>query len=128
MLRQRCGPHTDPVPYPNDPPRRGEVYWFDFNPARGSEQAGNRPAVVISQDSFNRRMPVVIIAALTTSVRRGSPVAVHLPAGQPLDREGSILAFQVMTADKSRLKNYAGRLTSSQLLQLDAALRTSFGL
>lgn len=73
-------------------------------------------------------MPVVIIAALTTSVRRGSPVAVHLPAGQPLDREGSILAFQVMTADKSRLKNYAGRLTSSQLLQLDAALRTSFGL
>ncbi|MEU7952596.1 type II toxin-antitoxin system PemK/MazF family toxin [Micromonospora chalcea] len=116
------------MPYPSEPPRRGEVYWFDFDPARGSEQAGERPAVVISLDSFNQRMPVVIIAALSTKVRLGSRVSVHLPAGQPLPKEGSVLAFQVMTADKSRLKDFAGRLSKSQLQQLDDALRLSFGL
>jgi mRNA-degrading endonuclease toxin of MazEF toxin-antitoxin module len=78
-------------------------------------------------------MPTVVVAALTTSVRDStragrSPVSVFLPAGQPLPDEGSLLAFQVMTIDKVRLAQYIARLTPVQLVQVDAALRTSFGL
>jgi mRNA-degrading endonuclease toxin of MazEF toxin-antitoxin module len=73
-------------------------------------------------------MNTVVVAALTTRVRRGSSVAVYLPAGQPLSREGSILAFQVMTLDQSRLERLAGQLSAAQLAQLDAALQVAFGL
>ena len=84
--------------------------------------------MVISLDSFNRRMATVVIAAVTTNVREGSPVSVTLPAGRPLARRSSVLAFQVMTAAQDRLRDYLGSLDSAQLRQLDNALRTSFGL
>ncbi|MGK3939785.1 type II toxin-antitoxin system PemK/MazF family toxin [Streptomyces caeruleatus] len=109
-------------------PRRGDVYWVDFDPARGSEQAGRRPAVVISLDSYNRRMPTVLIAAITTTVREGSPVQVTLEAGDPLPRRSSILGFQIMTIDQSRLQNQVGRLRPEQLEELKKVLALCFGL
>ncbi|WP_440070984.1 type II toxin-antitoxin system PemK/MazF family toxin [Streptosporangium sp. OZ121] len=42
------------MPHPSDPPKRGEIYWVDHNPARGSEQAGMRPGVIISRDSLQQ--------------------------------------------------------------------------
>lgn len=109
-------------------PKRGEIYWVDFDPARGSEQAGHRPAVVISLDSFNARMNTVVIAALTTKIRPGSPIQVYLPAGSPLPEEGAILGFQVMTADQTRLGRYGGALTKTQLAELDQVISLCFGL
>jgi mRNA interferase MazF len=116
------------VAYPATSPKRGEIYWVDFNPARGSEQTGRRPAVVISLDSFNSRMPVVVIAGVTTAVRPGSPIQVHLPAGSPLERESAVLGFQVMTVDQARLESYAGVLTKDQLDELDQVVSRCFGL
>ncbi|MEV0838504.1 type II toxin-antitoxin system PemK/MazF family toxin [Actinocatenispora sera] len=117
------------MPYPENAPRRGEIYWFEWNPSRGSEQRGRRPAVVISPDMRNARMPTLVIAALTTNTTRvGSAISVYLPQGRPLDKEGTILAFQVMTASKERLLNYAGCLGSDQLRELDRALKVAFGL
>jgi mRNA interferase MazF len=116
------------VPHPQTPPRRGEIYWVDFNPVIGSEQAGRRPAVVISINSFNRIMRTVVVLPLTTTIRTGSPVAVVLPAGRPLREPSSILAFQPKTIDKSRLQNYAGALDAAQLTALEQAIKVSFGL
>lgn len=121
------------MPFPGSRPLRGEIYWLDHNPARGSEQAGVRPAVVVSRREFNQGTPVVVVAAITSSpralaMRRSSPVCVHLPQGQPTPEESLILGFQVMTAAQARLEGYIGTLTAPQLLQLDAALRLSFGL
>jgi mRNA-degrading endonuclease toxin of MazEF toxin-antitoxin module len=106
---------------------------MDWSPGRGSEQLGDRPSVVISLNVYNRNMPTVVVAACTTTVkshvREGkSPVAVYLPAGQPLPEEGSVLGFQVMTASQERLRRYAGRLTAAQMAAVDQALATSFGL
>ncbi|MFE0861454.1 type II toxin-antitoxin system PemK/MazF family toxin [Streptomyces rochei] len=109
-------------------PRRGDIYWVDFNPARGSEQAGHRPAVVISLDSYNQRMRTVLIAAITTTVREGSRVQLTLEAGDPLPRRSSILGFQVMTIDQSRLQKHAGRLRPEQLEDLNGVLALCFGL
>jgi mRNA interferase MazF len=121
------------VPHPDDDPQRGEIYWVDWSPGRGSEQTGRRPSLVISLDSFNRRMPTIVVAALTTAVREStrqgrSPVSVYLPAGHPLPHEGSVLAFQVSTIAKERLEDYAGDLSANQMLAVDAAIRTSFGI
>ncbi|MFC9687634.1 type II toxin-antitoxin system PemK/MazF family toxin [Kribbella sp. NPDC056951] len=110
-----------------DAPRKGEIYWVDFDPARGSEQAGHRPAVIISTSSWNRLMNVVTVAALTTRVKHGK-MAVYLPVGKPLDKEGEILPFQIMSIDKRRLEDYAGCLSDEQVAELDAKLKLCWGL
>jgi len=121
------------VPYPESPPLRGEIYWVDWSPGRGSEQLGLRPAVIISSDDRNRAMPTCVVAACTTAVRpltrQGrSPVSLFLPAGQPMAREGCVLAFQVMTIDKTRLQDYDSALTAGQVTELKTKIRTSFDL
>lgn len=118
------------MPYPQTKPARGEIYWIDWSPARGSEQAGHRPGVVISVDSFNRRMPVVCVAALTTKIKPGigTGISVLLPAGSPLPEAGQILPFQVMTIDQDRLQKYAGTLTPAQLQDVTKKLRLCWGL
>lgn len=121
------------IDFSGDPPRRGEVFWADLNPARGSEQAGHRPVLVISTDSFNARMKVVVTAALTTSVRDStregrSPVSVFLPEGEPLDKEGCVLAFQITTLAHERLEKLAGELTPEQMRHVDRAIAISFGI
>jgi mRNA-degrading endonuclease toxin of MazEF toxin-antitoxin module len=83
---------------------------------------------VISLDSFNRNMPVVVIAAMTHTVRPGSRIQVHLPAGQPMRDEGAILGFQVATIDQVRLGRYEGTLTKNQLQQLNEVISRCFGL
>jgi mRNA interferase MazF len=115
------------VPYPESPPRRGEIYWVDFSPARGSEQAGRRPAVVISLDSFNSHMPVVVVAAITTKIKSFN-FTVDLPQGQPLEEHSQILAFQVTTIDQSRLDGYLGALDAQQVVDLKNALGTAWGI
>lgn len=108
--------------------RRGEIYWIDWNPARGSEQAGRRPAVVISSDQANRALPVVTVAAITRTIREGSPIAMVLEAGEPLPFRSSILSFQVMTIDKHRLLDLAGELSTVQLAELATTMRKVWGL
>lgn len=108
-------------------PHRGEIFYIDFNPARGSEQAGRRPGVVISLDSFNAKLPVVVVAAVTSKVR-SSPICVHLPAGSPLPQASMIMPFQVVTVDQSRLESYCGALDAAQLLDLEHKMRLCWGL
>ena len=107
--------------------RRGDVYWVDFNPARGSEQAGVRPGCIISLDSFNRVMPVVIVAAVTTKLKF-SKLAVHLPVGKPLPEASEILPFQLLTVDKTRLRDYMGSLTVAQIADLEHKMKVCWGL
>jgi mRNA interferase MazF len=110
-------------------PRRGEIYWVDFDNSRGSEQTGRRPAVVITTDLFNSRMPVIVVAAITRKVKRWVPlVAVTLPAGRPLPHECQILVFQVRTVDKSRLTGCLGQLDINQVEELKKVMRVAWAL
>ncbi|WP_162872970.1 type II toxin-antitoxin system PemK/MazF family toxin [Austwickia chelonae] len=108
-------------------PQRGEVYWVDFDPARGSEQAGHRPAVVISVNSFNSRFPTVVVAAVTTTTKR-SKLGVLLPAGQPCEQESMVMPWQVLTVDQSRLDGQIGALNEEQVRELNRTLMLCWGL
>lgn len=87
-----------------------------------------RPAVVVSIESFNADMPVVIVAAITSKIKLAYRATVILPVGRPLTRTSQILAFQVITIDKSRLGQYLGCLDAAQLRELENALRYVLGL
>ena len=77
-------------------PERGDVVWLEFNPQAGSEQAGRRPALVISPGSYNRKVGLAIVCPVTSRVK-GYPFEVELPRG--FEIQGAILCDQVKNLD-----------------------------
>lgn len=77
-------------------PTRGDLIWLQFNPPAGHEQAGHRPAVVISPSSYNRRVGLALCCPVTSQVK-GYPFEVLLPQG--LGVEGAILSDQIKSLD-----------------------------
>lgn len=112
------------------PIRRGDVFWVDMNPVKGSEQAGRRPIVVIQNDVGNEAAPTVIVAPLTTkSFTKHYPINVHVPRGVAgLKENSTILLSQIRTIDKTRLDRKIGHLPPSYLKQADHAICISLGL
>jgi mRNA interferase MazF len=84
-------------------PARGDAVWITFNPQAGHEQAGRRPAVVLSPSSYNGKVGLAILCPVTSQVK-GYPFEVVLPAGFKLG--GVILADQVKSLDW-RVRNAA---------------------
>ena len=77
-------------------PRRGDTVWLTFNPQAGHEQAGRRPAVVLSPLSYNTKVGLALLCPITSAVK-GYPFEVNLPHGLPIS--GVILADQVKSLD-----------------------------
>jgi mRNA interferase MazF len=77
-------------------PERGDLIWLQFNPQAGHEQAGHRPAIVLSPASYNGRVGLALLCPITSQVK-GYPFEVALPPGLPLS--GVILSDQVKSLD-----------------------------
>jgi len=77
-------------------PARGDLVWLRFNPEAGHEQAGHRPALVISPSSYNRRVGLALCCPVTSQVK-GYPFEVLLPEG--LGVEGAVLSDQLESLD-----------------------------
>lgn len=109
--------------------KKGEIYYADLTPVVGSEQGGIRPVLIIQNDVGNRYSPTVIVAAITSrDSKHFLPTHVQLAGGRKLRRDSIVLLEQVRTIDRSRLREYIGRLEPSELLAVDQALTVSFGL
>ena len=77
-------------------PHRGDVMWVDFDPQVGREQAGRRPALVMSSRAYNGRAGLAVFCPITNRIR-GNPFEVAIPPGFPVT--GVILADQVKSQD-----------------------------
>jgi mRNA interferase MazF len=77
-------------------PDRGDLVWLEFNPQAGHEQAGRRPALVISPGAYNRRVGLALCCPVTSHVK-GYPFEVALPVGLPVT--GVVLSDQVKSLD-----------------------------
>ena len=110
--------------------RRGDLYWVDLEPTRGSEANETRPAVIVSNDAANRavertRRGVVTVVPVTSNTDRVRSFQVLLAAGDAgLTRESKAQAEQVRWVDAARLRGRIGALPPDALRHLDAALRT----
>ena len=110
--------------------RRGDIFYCDLNPYRGSEQGGVRPVLVIQNDTGNRHSPTVIIAAVTSkaNVKAKLPTHYYLDAGNGLVQPSLVLLEQIRTVDKRRLSGYIGRLDEEHIRGINHALAISIGL
>jgi len=87
-------------------PDAGDLIWTDFDPSRGREQAGRRPALVVSPALFTENTGLAVVCPITSRVRP-FPTSVVLPAGLPV--AGEILASHVRSIDTlARPVRYAG--------------------
>ena len=88
-------------------PRRGDLVWLNLNPQAGHEQAGHRPALVLSPLEYNEKSSVALFCPVTSTVK-GYPFEVDLPSGGPIG--GVVLADQVRSLDwRTRRLRFAGQ-------------------
>jgi mRNA interferase MazF len=77
-------------------PERGDIIWLVFDPQAGHEQAGRRPAMVISPIDYNGKIGLALVCPITSQVK-GYPFEVVLPDGLPVS--GVVLADQLKSLD-----------------------------
>ena len=108
---------------------RGDIYYAQLDPVLGSEQGGTRPVLVIQNDQGNRYGPTLIVAPITSRIKRHHlPTHVEIPQEIGLLKCSIALLEQIRTIDKSRLGTYVGRLEGAAMDGVDTALRISVGL
>ena len=110
--------------------RKGDIYYADLTPVVGSEQGGIRPVLIIQNDVGNRFSPTVIAAAITSRQgKRILPTHIRLEDDlQGLHDNSMVLLEQIRTIDRTRLREYIGRLNVSTMHEIDHAIAISFGL
>jgi len=108
--------------------RRGDVYYADLTPVKGSEQGGTRPVVVIQNDIGNRFSPTLVIAVVTSKNKVKLPTHVEIVKSNGFLKQSVVLLEQIRTIDKCRLKDYITTLDYATMKQINAALSVSIGL
>jgi mRNA interferase MazF len=92
----------------------------------GREQAGARPALVLTEVAFNAKTDLAVVCPITSKIK-GYPFEVVIPSGLPVN--GAILVDQLKTVDwKSRTVRHLGKCPKSSLAEVAAKLRALLGL
>ena len=105
--------------------KRGEIWMVNFNPGRGSEQKGIRPALIIQNDIGNRYASTTIVSAITTTLKK-YPVTVLVPRGKGGLKENSMVNLaHILTVDKGRLMRKLGKLEEDKIAEVTEAIKIS---
>ena len=124
------------------PVERGEIYWVEFDPVKGSEQGGLRPALVVQNDVGNRYSPTTVVVAITTTLPpRPYPFVVIIePEESGLPARSAVNCAQIATIQQtdpgSRLRpprgesevSCIGRLSPERMTEVDKALKYNLAL
>ena len=93
--------------------KRSSVWWVEFDPAIGSEIHKTRPAVIISNDTANRFLARVVVIPLTSNVSRVYPGEALVTVS---GNKNKAMTDQIMSADKSRLREKVSELSEDDML------------
>ena len=97
-------------------PRRGDVVWLAFTPHAGHEQAGHRPALILSPEAYNKKVGLVLVCPITSQVK-GYPFEVLLPQGSAIS--GVVLADQVKSVDwKARKARFCCTVSAATVVEV----------
>lgn len=101
---------------------KGNIYYANLDPVIGSEQGGNRPVLVVSNNIGNNYSPTIIVAPITSIDNNKSNLPTHVEIRKILKKDSIILLEQLKTIDKTRLTEFKGRIDRKTELQVDKAL------
>lgn len=104
---------------PSYVPDRGDIIWVDFDPQAGHEQAGHRPALVLSPAAYNAKIGLLVACPMTTKLK-GYPFEVPVAGDVP----SAVLADQVKSLDwRARGAVFKGRASASEVTEVRKKLR-----
>jgi mRNA interferase MazF len=102
-------------------PDSGDIAWITFNPQAGHEQAGRRPALVVSPSAYNEKVGLALFCPITNQVK-GYPFEVLLPENSKVT--GAILSDQVKSLDwKVRKAEFADKISKTELEEVVSKIR-----
>jgi hypothetical protein len=96
---------------PRFAPKRGDAVWLDFSPKRGHEQAGRRPALVVSATAYNRKVGLAVVCPITNQ-GKGFRFEVALPTGHRVSGSFSLTTSKVWTGKRETPYSFARSRTS----------------
>lgn len=99
---------------------RGDIYWVDLSPTKGSEIKKLRPCVITSATPINKARRTVIVVPLSTKAKVVPPITVAVNC---LNTQVTAVCDQIRTVDKSRLQSSAGKLTIKDLKTIENSLK-----
>ncbi|MEZ4708885.1 MAG: endoribonuclease MazF [Caldilineaceae bacterium] len=106
-------------------PARGDAVWLQFNPQAGAEQAGHRPAMILSPQSYNGRVGLAVLCPITSQIK-GYPFEVLVPSGYKIS--GVVLADQVKSLDwRTRNASFICKLPDAVVQEVMQKLATLIG-
>ena len=109
--------------------QRGDIFFTHFGASTGSEQHGDRPAVILQNDVGNYHSPTLIVATMTSKAEKKVNQPTHcLLENAGLNMPSVVQAEQIFTIDKSRALKYLGHLTPEEMCRVDDAVRISLAL
>lgn len=104
-------------------PDAGDIVWLQFDPQAGHEQAGHRPALVLSSAAYNGKAGLMLCCPMTTQIK-GYPFEVRI-AG---DTDSAVLADQVKSLDwRARRAKLKGRISAAELAEVRAKVMALVG-
>jgi mRNA interferase MazF len=104
-------------------PDAGDIVWLSFNPQTGREQAGHRPAVVLSPAAYNAKTSLIVCCPMTSQIKN-YPFEVLIAGGSP----SAVLADQVKSLDwRKRGAMRKGMVSASELAEVRAKIRALIG-
>ena len=109
--------------------KRGEIYYADLSPVIGSEQSGVRPVLIVQNDIGNKFSPTIIAIAITSRQKVKLPTHIEIEGTKyGLDKDSVILAEQIRTLDKKRLREKVGKVDNEIMEKVKKAIEISFGI
>ena len=106
---------------------RGEIYWANLDPARGKEQSGKRPVLILSEDVFNEHSGTVIAVAITSKTpKAGYPLCFEL-LDTAMPKRSWVKISQIRTLSVERLSGRLARVTPNELDQVLEGLKEIIG-
>lgn len=92
-------------------PERGDAVWLDFNPQSGHEQAGRRPAIVVSPANYNKKVGLALFCPITNQ-KKGYPFEVEIPKNEKIT--GVVLSDHLKSLDwRARNVEFVSELSDS---------------
>lgn len=109
---------------------RGDIYYCDLDPVKGSVQGGKRPVLVIQNQVGNDNSPTVIVAVMTTIIKKThQPTHVLIGKNFGLQNISMLMLEHIKTVDKCELQNYVGRVNEPNIIEkINHAIAVSLGL
>lgn len=109
--------------------KKGDIYYAMLDPVIGSEQDGKRPVVVVQNNLANKYSPTVIVAPITTVIKKTYlPTHIIVYKNNYLKKDSTILVEQVRVIDKTRIITFLGKLNDIQMQKVDKALINAFAI